>query len=66
VSGPLDNQPSRRQKGHQHVMAHRPLIKLSDAATCLFGIALDLVVGAVTLAILAAGQYAERRAAARD
>jgi len=47
-------------------MAHRPLIKLSDAATCLFGIALDLVVGAVTLAILAAGQYAERRAAARD
>jgi hypothetical protein len=38
-------------------------MKLSAAATCLFGIVLDLVVGAVTLVILAAGQHAARRAA---
>jgi hypothetical protein len=35
-------------------------MRIRAAATCLCGIVLDLVVGAVTLAILAAGERAKR------
>jgi hypothetical protein len=35
-------------------------MRLQAVATCLFATVLDLVVGAVTLTILAAGVYANR------
>jgi hypothetical protein len=36
-------------------------MRLRSIGTCLFATALDLVVGAVTLAIIAAGTYMQRR-----